>query len=263
MGDVGLDADGVVYKVGHAINHLPLEQQYKIYKTALRKTVDKYIEKANSVMSVGKIAFYTTSNDKSNFRFELFPQYKANRIGTEKPAMYWQLREEFDLNYPCEVVEGYEADDKLSIEAHKRYKKNKLYLILSADKDLRMVPGLHYELGNAPVYEVHWPGALNLYRNGSGGKVVWGTGLKWFYFQLLVGDSIDNITCLDISDAEAFDLLKPHIYWVTEDTDDSAWYQIVRDKYEEQNRTEQDLILNGQLLWMKTAEDEPLWQPPI
>lgn len=222
------------------------------------------MKKAADTMTVEQTRCFLTSDDKSNFRFDIYPQYKANRSGSEKPSMYHQIRQYIQEKYDAEMVYGMEADDKMSIIANEIYNKKSsrhICLISSSDKDMRMVPGLHYEMGDAPVYEVHNPGALNMYRGSD--RKVWGTGLKWFYYQLLVGDTADNVPGLDLSPFDAYNLLKTDHCYVPGVVGENAWAIKVLDEYIKQGQSRDDMTRNGRLLWMKTREDEPLWEPPV
>lgn len=133
---------------------------------------------------------------KPNFRFEEAKkkEYKAgaNR-NKEKPFHYNNIREYMLANYECVVAEGFEADDLLSIHQRKRIKELDT-IICSRDKDLRITPGLHFswqcgrqeQWGPVRVTEL---GELEL----KGGKKLVGNGLKFFYSQVIMGDTVDNI----------------------------------------------------------------------
>lgn len=262
MGVHLIDTDILVYSMGHIADKHP--EPHRQYKMLIQNKMNWIMKKASDVMTVEQTRCFLTSDDKSNFRFDIYPQYKANRSGSEKPSMYHQIREYIQEKYDAEMVYGMEADDKMSIIANEIYNKQSsrhICLISSADKDMRMVPGLHYEMGDAPVYEVHNPGALHVYR-GSGRKV-WGTGLKWFYYQLLVGDTADNIPGLDMSPFDAYTFLSNNPTRCVDYGVPESLYLSVLDAYLEQGKTKDELIRNARLLWLKTREDEPLWEPPV
>ena len=61
---------------------------------------------------------FLTSTDKSNFRFDYYPEYKANRI-QKKPTHYHLLRDFLINMHGAEVVYGQEADDALAQEQTK------------------------------------------------------------------------------------------------------------------------------------------------
>jgi hypothetical protein len=115
--------------------------------------------------------------------------YKGNRP-TDKPKYWQEIREHLIDNYGAEICYGIEADDKLGIEQFKEfnsyqrqgwYKEENLETIIcSRDKDLNMIPGWHYswECGNQK--ERKW------FINET-------DALRFFYKQLLTGDSTDNV----------------------------------------------------------------------
>lgn len=139
----------------------------------------------------------TVDTYKPNFRINVAVSkvYKGNRK-QEKPFHRDNIRLYMLENYECVVANGMEADDLLSI-----YQTNAPPLttvICSRDKDLRMVEGLHYgwpcgkqlQYGPKPsskLGELHYDSAKN--------KLT-GTGSKFFYSQVLTGDTTDNYSGL-------------------------------------------------------------------
>jgi 5'-3' exonuclease len=110
-----------------------------------------------------------------NFRKLLDPSYKANRLLQPKPVHLDAVREYLVRKWGAEVVtESYEVDDRLAILATEDS------VICSIDKDLRQIPGAHYN----PVkdtFEVvsSEAGAITLYTS------------------MLVGDASDNLRGID------------------------------------------------------------------
>ena len=119
--------------------------------------------------------------------------YKGNRK-SEKPFHYDNLTAYIFANYQVKVAVGMEADDLMSIDQWARVKLGHLdTIICSRDKDLRITPGMHFgwpcgrqeQFGPARVTDI---GDIEL----RGGKKIVGTGLKFFYSQVLTGDTVDN-----------------------------------------------------------------------
>lgn len=107
--------------------------------------------------------------------------YKGNREGMVKPIHFQAIRDYLINHWNAEVIEGMEADDALAIEQTNHFKacyshKDIQTVICSIDKDLRMVPGNHY----------NW----NKERRDF---VTEEEGMVSFFKQLLTGDSTDNI----------------------------------------------------------------------
>lgn len=96
-------------------------------------------------------------------------------------------------NYEYVVAIGMEADDLLCVDLVKDGDGLNV-VCCSRDKDLRMVPGLHYgwPVGKQPPFgpkRVTELGELEL----KGGEKLVGTGLKFFYAQTIMGDPTDSI----------------------------------------------------------------------
>lgn len=112
--------------------------------------------------------------------------YKGNR-DLPKPIYYQAIRDYLVNSWGAEVVEGREADDQLAIEQSREWddtkkasrfpEKEVITIICSIDKDLKQVPGWHYNWNTdeAPV----WVSESQAIHN--------------FYMQLCTGDKVDNI----------------------------------------------------------------------
>lgn len=132
-----------------------------------------------------------------NFRVDVAKDrsYKGNRK-QPKPLHYDNLRQWIVANYPCRVAVGYEADDLLCADLYETHKNKKLDAIAcSRDKDLKMVPGMHFgwECGRQPQFgpkRVTEQGVISLSKNK---KKISGEGMLFFYSQMLTGDAVDNI----------------------------------------------------------------------
>ena len=107
---------------------------------------------------------------KNNFRKRINPEYKANRKDKIPPRYLQQCRKFLIDEWKAEVSEGCEADDMLGLN------QTKDTILCSLDKDLDMIPGLHYNWVKGEIYEVSEISAL-----------------QHFYRQLLIGDRSDNI----------------------------------------------------------------------
>lgn len=118
--------------------------------------------------------------------------YKGNRKPDSKPLHYLNLVEYVKANYECVMAKGLEADDLLGV--YQMRAEPLTTVICSRDKDLKIIPGMHYgweagfqrEFGPVQVDEV---GEISL--NARRNKVS-GSGLKFFYSQVLTGDVTDN-----------------------------------------------------------------------
>lgn len=120
-----------------------------------------------------KTDFLIALSSASNFRKDIYPEYKANRTGS-KPVGYEGAREWLEENYSCISIEGIEADDVLGILGTSSKYKGHCYVV-SDDKDLLQIPGLVWRPMAGEVFNVS---------TKSGDKV--------HAMQTLKGDQIDN-----------------------------------------------------------------------
>lgn len=249
------DGDVYVYMAGFAAEKQS-NPQMSHAKRCLTMLVNSHKEFIEQRFKVKESIFYLTADDRSNFRYEVAKTqpYKGNRKASGKPFFYEELRDELQLKYSAEMTFGQEADDLMAIRACDNPKKN---IIISKDKDLRMVPGWHWEMNvnHLPFYADD-PGFLMVQRQSAGKAKVFGVGTKWFYFQCLVGDRVDNIPGIKgMGDMKAYEALK-------ECTSAIDMYSKVLDIYQEHGHTKDRLIEVGQLLWMRRNREE-MWDPKL
>lgn len=107
-----------------------------------------------------------------NFRYTVLPTYKANRRGQPRPVLLDVLIEHAQQAWECRTEDSLEADDVMGIMATKSPWS---YVMASTDKDLKQVPGVHYNWRTECMDQVTAPDAD-----------------YWFYFQVLTGDSTDG-----------------------------------------------------------------------
>ena len=107
---------------------------------------------------------------EDNFRYKLFPEYKAHRKDVVKPKWLQQCREYLVTEWNAEISHGCEADDLLGS------RQDDTTIICSIDKDLLQIEGKHYNFVKEEFYDVTYEG-----------------GMRHFYEQLLKGDRADGI----------------------------------------------------------------------
>lgn len=229
--------------------------------------IKKIMEESGATSWVG----YLTDSDR-NFRIDVATilPYKGNREGSSKPAKWKMIREYLQSKYPDQVTEvsGIEADDQLAIDQYDGIQQHlegilkedgvlwncqpftkemigtyESTIICSIDKDLMMVPGWHYNWNTDKrtlVSEIE--------------------GLRWFYKQLLTGDTCDNIKGLHGVGA------KSKLVTSLDDMDEEqSMFLHVQEQYEKRfgSYADQFLLETGKLLWM-LKDREVMWKfPPI
>lgn len=101
-----------------------------------------YIEDAAKVCRATAVLVCLT--DEENFRYGVFPAYKANRIGLRRPETLGPVKQWMAENYQTYKRPGLEADDCMGILATSRKLVPGKRIIVSEDKDMRSVPGWLY-----------------------------------------------------------------------------------------------------------------------
>jgi hypothetical protein len=233
-----IDADILCYRVGFAVQRKvgdtievePVHHAYHLIKTNIAKILKG--------CSTDTYRMFLTSNDKSNYRFDIAKTlpYKGTRVAA-KPVYYNELRQYMVDHWGAELVSGKEADDALGIAQMQGQGKT---IICGIDKDLLMIPGLHYNFVSDTHYKFEDPGELFKHKRGK----ILGGGIKWFYAQMLMGDSADNIPGLKgIGPIKTLELLKDL------DTEEQMLYT-VRKAYEEKGALDRfEEVAN--LLWIQ------------
>lgn len=214
---------------------------------------------------------------KGNFREEvaITLPYKGNRK-EEKPYHYENLKS-YVLSLPqCILVEGMEADDAMAIAQEVAYRclentdeyveapEMSDTVICTRDKDLRMVPGWHYgwECGHQPEFRLQWVDPIGHIELSKDRKKIKGTGLKFFWSQMLTGDRVDNIPGLGgDGPVAAYEAL-------SDARTEEEMFRIVQGRYEMSHpHTWREYMLEqGRLLWMVRDTDEEgkpvMWEVP-
>ena len=135
-------------------------------------------------------------------------EYKGTRK-SERPYHFKNL-----VNYVLSLpnikvaMGGLEADDLILIDHCASDPGTSI--VCSRDKDLRQVEGLFYswECGKQPAFGPITIPKLGWLERKDNGKVH-GVGLKFFYYQMLVGDPVDNIIgAMGVGDVTAYKILK-------------------------------------------------------
>lgn len=209
-----LDGDILVFRIGFTTEDV----DEGLMKARMRESVNKILE---AVQATEFKIYLTTDGDPTAFRKQIYPEYKANRV-QPRPKLYTEIREHLQAHYDAEVCVGIEADDALGIHQSQYLGQNKT-IICSIDKDLKQIPGAHYNF----VKDIE-------------DFVEPFDGLKYFYTQLLTGDSSDNIKgvwkCGPVKAAKILEGAEAEI----------DLFNRVRDTYQ----NDEEMLMNGRVLWI-------------
>ena len=168
-------------------------------------------------------------SDKENFRKDILPDYKANRTSQRKPLTLKFCKEYIFKKYNGMTRPRIEADDILGILATSQriVKGNKI--IVSIDKDLDQIAGLHYNPKHKEFYKItNKEAEFN------------------FYYQVLVGDATDNYSGLkgygEVKASRA--LLDCKDYWKT-----------IVELYKKEKLTEADALVQARVARILQTSD--------
>lgn len=105
-----------------------------------KQRLDLELSEFKALLRARSVRVALSDSTERNFRKKLWPEYKANRT-QRKPVVYAALRQYVKEVWRAVIKPGIEADDLLGIWSTEKPGKS---VIVSADKDLRTVPGLIY-----------------------------------------------------------------------------------------------------------------------
>lgn len=163
-----IDADSIVWMTAYIHKEDP---------TSIEKNLDLFLNEMLTSLGVSHYIGFLGGQSPNERRLK-FSSYKSNRPA--RPEFYTQNAPRIERHlvdtWKYKVVEGIEADDACSIMAASLRKEKKDYVICGVDKDLKQIPGTHY---NYKTKE----------------SIIVGTSEAddSLYLQLLTGDSTDSI----------------------------------------------------------------------
>lgn len=170
---------------GRQVLHADLEQGCVEVENSVAWIVD-HVDADQAVL-------FLTGPD--NFRKKVLPTYKENRSGTRRPMILPGLREYMLENFKTFIEPTLEGDDLMGIHATMPHEGERV--IYSADKDLKTVPGLHWDRDDGEIVEID-EAAAN----------------RFFYEQVLTGDPTDNYSgCPGVGPKGAAELLDECTRW--------------------------------------------------
>lgn len=244
-----IDGDVVVYRCGFAA-----QKNDKVdSEEEVAKAVDFTLESIRTGAMADNYRVYLTGDGNFREKVATIKPYKGNRAGNEKPVHYNFIRSLLVERFGALVVSGIEADDALGKDQSRDFQSVNgessrcSTVICSIDKDLRMIPGWHYNWSK-PNEE------------GEVGVLDWvdcWSAIRSFYYQLLVGDTVDNIPgCPGIGPKKAEKLFEKA---QTEMDLYLACVEAYADKVPD--AAGDHLLENATLLWIQQHGNET-WQPP-
>lgn len=231
-----IDADVIVYRTGFASKD--------VSETLACVRADATVKDILKATGATEYQLWLSDSLENNFRYKVDPDYKKSRQLTPKPAHYKALKLFLQYEWGAKITEGQEADDELGIRQTSSNggrsgdgagaSSGTVSIICSIDKDLRQVPGKHYNFVRNEFFDVE-PF----------------DGLVSFYSQFLIGDRVDDIHGIHgLGPKKTEVILKP---CATE----LELFEKVRYQYKDDQR----LLKNGRLLWVR-REPNQMWEFP-
>lgn len=187
--------------------------------------------------AVGYKCFLTGSD---NFRYSIYPNYKANRRDMQRPKWLQHVREHLVAVWNATVTDTIEADDAMGIA---QMDADGDTCIASIDKDMLMIPGQHY---NFVKQEFRTISPLE--------------GLRNFYRQLILGDRSDNIPGYDSKMRQKVpQFLQPTMDLLDICTNELEMFQVVKDMYK---LSMEEMLIYGRCLYIQKKENDT-WNFPV
>lgn len=156
-------SDEAVLKYLHSTDYVSLALQN--VKTVLTALTDRFSDEYKLYLDAG-----------GNFREQLatIKPYKGNRDEKNKPVYYKEMKEYMYDKWNAIPVKGQESDDAIGIEQFDN--PDKYTVICSIDKDMKIIPGWHY----------NWVKDELTYQTINDANL-------FLFYQMMVGDPVDNI----------------------------------------------------------------------
>lgn len=228
-----IDGDLIAYRSAAAAEN----DTFHIARSYMENTIDIILNETKSS------EFSIALSGPTNFRYQVYPEYKANRKDQVRPQFLTECKEYLYLQYNAEYSEDCEADDLLGIWQSADISNT---IICSLDKDLRQVPGMHYSWEISGTSKgTKWVKPAELV------NVTHVDGLRWFYKQLLIGDTADNIKgAAGYGKKKADQFLDQFMF-------EEEMFDTVRGIYDNDDA----MLMNGQCLWVFRKPNDK-WEFP-
>jgi len=221
------------------------EPSVNLRPESYQKEILEYIEKMAVELRADHVIVCLT--DSHNFRKDVDPTYKHNRVGVRKPALLKEVKDYLASKYRSYIRPGLEADDVMGILATHKTLVPGEKIIVSEDKDMRGVP--------AKVYNP----------NGKRKQIISPLEAdRWFMTQVLTGDTTDGYPgCPGVGPKS------PFVASVQSAASLKEMWDIVVEAYVKKKLTEADAIRQARLARILRACDYDfkkkqvlLWNPP-
>ena len=216
----------------------PVANALQNCKSMIENTIDMAATYRVSTREQVKYITFLTGN--KNFRMHVDPEYKANRKDVKKPEHLPAIRKYLQTHHFAQVSEGCEADDFFGQACLDAKKDNMEPIVVSIDKDLNQIAGIHYNFVRDELYVV---------TDRQANKVFWR--------QMLEGDRADNITGINQVGPKKAEKMIPETLKMDNDMDKEVvigqYKKEFGDGWEEKYNKNCDLLW----IWRKVPDECP------
>jgi len=229
MGKVLIDGDIIAYRAAFSTEQMGSSDTEKKIDDLIWFILDK-----TTVFPELHEDYVVYLTGKGNFRNEIAKShvYKGNRKSVQKPRHLQHARDYMHGKYEAIISQGEEADDLIAIEATRLGHDA---CVASIDKDMLQIPCWHFNIVKG-TYE----------------RVTPDGGMKFFYTQILTGDTADNIKGLfRVGPKKAEKILDGAV------SEEELWDRVVK----AYDGDEERVVENARLLWLRREVGE-IWLPP-
>lgn len=251
-----IDADSLVYQSCTANEVVTQwDEDYFSLHAHLEPTIAHFEESLAELLKKleGDRVVMALSDYTDPWRKQIMPSYKANRNGTRKPVTYAALRQYIHERYQTFQKPGLEGDDVLGILlTNPKLFAGDTKILVSLDKDMKTLPGRHYNMGKKQLFEI--------------------TPAEADYnhmLQTLTGDTVDGYPgCPKVGPVSGAKILDEFL--CDDGTFDlkGAWAAVVR-AYEKAGQSDWQALLNARVARIARYTDFDyirkeiiLWNPP-
>lgn len=250
-----IDGDILLYQAcASAEKEVEWEEDIFSLWTNLSDAKDNFVTALASIMIAAKEQVDITSHhicltdSATNWRKDVYPDYKASRKSTRKPLGYRALRDWVSESYPVVFKPRLEADDCIGILATK---PGNDALIWTIDKDLKQIPGKHLVDGEVVTRDVSECD-------------------KFFLTQTLTGDATDGYPgCKGIGAVKAEKLIVDRWHKTRLEPSLMKWmWQMIVDTYAKAGFTEEYALTQARVAricrwedWNQDKQEVILWSP--
>jgi DNA polymerase I len=147
-----VDADIIAYQAAAASEH-PFNWGEGLWTLHAFEN-DAIVHLENAITSIieatGVTELRMALTSPNNWRQDVLPTYKMNRVGVRKPMLLPFMRQYLTDHYHTIAMPRLEGDDILGIEAS----TSGSTIVISLDKDMKTIPGNHFHLGTRQLFTV-------------------------------------------------------------------------------------------------------------